>query len=194
MHRPGDSLLIGIRLCGVRWWMLLPTDLLVFKIQTCHSSAPSTPVVESSSTDWREAGCLLHTHVCMDWHPPVFSVDSKWKLRSLLMSAPCHRHSFSIACTFSPSLTRHFWLLLHICGTVYLSTSSWHPLYQSSEHVWRPTFSHCPFHDCKIGTVCMLVFRLLYLKIRLCVWNACLVVAFCSWHCKHMKHLRILFG
>jgi len=41
----------------------------------------------------------------------------------------------------SPSMTGHFRLLLHVPGTVCLSTPPQHPHYQSSELLCRPTFS-----------------------------------------------------
>jgi len=53
------------------------------------------------------------------------------------------------------TVTRHFWLLSLVPGVVCLSTSPWHPHYDASEHLWRPTYMHFPsgeFSACELTT------------------------------------------
>jgi len=64
---------------------------------------------------------------------------------SLYLEQSTSTHHLDVLSTSLESTSEDLPLLtVLIPGTVYRSTPSWHPLYQSWEHVWRPTSSHCP--------------------------------------------------
>jgi len=84
------------------------------------------------------------THTCLQWLGLGYLAEGEFWQLSCLWSA------VSSSCIFQLSVTRYFQLLPLVPGTVCLSTSPWHPVYQSSEHVWRTISSDSPFHDCKV--------------------------------------------